>query len=256
MAPEYKILATGESDDESGNLKSTSLEKKNLPLKWKLLICGLLLSNLLMLAAFYTNRGFSGKEKSHPEAVPTNYAKVDTLDTIWRPFWWNTEYSSTNASEADELWDAILPSHGFVAMDRTWAKENQWPESMYLPSDKSKGVYLLEAYHYLHCLRIVRRTFWEAVEQRPFTHKPGAHMNHCFDALRQYVQCNADNTPLYTFGDFTAGDGQVHKCKDWDQLRSFATQNTACYRDSVEAIPLGEHFGFCDDGNDGVIDLP
>lgn len=37
-------------------------------------------------------------------------------------------------------------------MDRTWAKENQWPESMYLPSDKSKGVYLLEAYHYLHCL--------------------------------------------------------------------------------------------------------
>lgn len=76
MAPEYKILATGESDDESGNLKSTSLEKKNLPLKWKLLICGLLLSNLLMLAAFYTNRGFSGKEKSHPEAVPTNYGEL------------------------------------------------------------------------------------------------------------------------------------------------------------------------------------
>lgn len=76
MAPEYKILATGESDDESGNLKSTSLEKKNLPLKWKLLICGLLLSNLLMLAAFYTNRGFSEKEKSHPEAVPTNYGEL------------------------------------------------------------------------------------------------------------------------------------------------------------------------------------
>ncbi|GAD93057.1 hypothetical protein TRV_04086 [Paecilomyces variotii No. 5] len=237
MAPEYKILSTSESEDEPGNPRSTFVAKERLSLKWIILVCCLLLSNIFTLAAFYTT-------------------KVDTLDTVWRPFWWNTEYSSANASEADELWDAILPSHGFVAMDRAWAKENQWPESMYLPSDKSKGVYLLEAYHYLHCLRIVRKTFWEAVEQRPFTHKPGAHMNHCFDALRQYVQCNADNTPLYTFGDFTAGDGQIHKCKDWNQLRDFATENTACYRDSAKAIPLGDHFGFCDDGNDGVIDLP
>ena len=37
-------------------------------------------------------------------------------------------------------------------MDREWAKQRQWPESMYLPSDHSKGVYLLEAYHQLHCL--------------------------------------------------------------------------------------------------------
>ena len=95
-------------------------------------------------------------------------------------------------------------------------------------------------------------------------------MEHCFDALRQvsvfsamtviinalsyfqFVQCNADSTPLYTFGDNTAGDGQMHRCRDWEQLRTFATENTACHRDSVEEIPLGEHFGFCDNGDDGV----
>lgn len=33
--------------------------------------------------------------------------------------------------------------------------------------------------------RILRKTFWEAVEQRPFTYKPIDHMNHCFDALLQ-----------------------------------------------------------------------
>lgn len=65
--------------------------------------------------------------------------------------------------------------------------------------------------------------------------------------------CNADNTPLYSFGDFTAGDGQLHKCKSWDELRDFAARNTACYRDSVERIPLDDHFGFCDDGSDGLI---
>lgn len=88
-------------------------------------------------------------------------------------------------------------------MDREWAEQRQWPASMYLPSDHSKGVYLLEAYHQLHCLvsldvpwvatvtllrdvqRILRNTFWEAVEHRPFTYHPSSHMEHCFDTLRQ-----------------------------------------------------------------------
>jgi hypothetical protein len=98
------------------------------------------------------------------------------------------------------------------------------------------------------------------------------HMTHCFDTLRQVssslqeylamnlrlivscksVQCNADSTPLYTFGDFTVGDGQLHKCRSWDQLRDFATEHSACYKDSVDPVLLKEHFGFCDDGRDGL----
>ena len=80
------------------------------------------------------------------------------LDTEYRSIHWNTEYSRNNRSESDVLWDAILPSHGFVAMDRDAIKAQGWPESMYLPSDKGKGVYLLEAYHHIHCL--VRISFY------------------------------------------------------------------------------------------------
>lgn len=47
----------------------------------------------------------------------------------------------------------------------------------------------------------------------------------------------------------------MHQCKVWSQVRDYATKHTACYRDNVEHIPLGEHFGFCDDGADGVIEL-
>ena len=85
-------------------------------------------------------------------------AKVESFqpDTIFKPIYWNTDYSMKNHNDSDMLWDVILPSHGFVAMDRDWAKENGWPESMYLPSDKSKGVYLLEAYHHMHCLVSIR----------------------------------------------------------------------------------------------------
>lgn len=188
--------------------------------------------------------------------VPVDYAKTHDLTTEWANFHWHTAYSpkGQNHTKSDMLWEQILPSHGFVAVDRQWADEHHWPVSMYLPSDHDKGVYLLEAYHQLHCLRILRKTLWEAVEKRPYTY-PLSHSEHCFDALRQSVVCNADNTPLYTFGDFTAGDGQLHQCRNWTELRNYATEQTACYKDTLEDVPLGDHFGFCDEGDDGVIGL-
>ena len=79
-------------------------------------------------------------------------AKTESLQTTWKRFWWNTPYSPNNHSEADELWEAISSAHGIVAIDKDWAAQRQWPTSMYLPTDHNKGVYLLEAYHQLHCL--------------------------------------------------------------------------------------------------------
>lgn len=94
-----------------------------------------------------------------------------------------------SAHVADELWDGVLPSHGLIAVDRTWAKEQHWPESMYLPKDehgKEKGVYLLEAYHMIHCLSIIRLSFTETRRGLPLTW-PVGHTTHCFDALRQVI---------------------------------------------------------------------
>ncbi|KAH9909713.1 hypothetical protein F4778DRAFT_10344 [Xylariomycetidae sp. FL2044] len=187
------------------------------------------------------------------ERPPSDLARTEELETVYKRLWWNTAYSPGNRSDADGLWDEINPAHGIVSVDRAWAAARGWPLTGYHPDDKTKAVYLLEAYHMLHCLRIMRLTFWEAMDGKPFTYQPGPHVDHCFDAMRQYVQCNADNTPLYSFGDHTAGDGQLHKCKNWDQLRVWAAERSACYRDSVEDIPFKDHFGFCrEDGDDGV----
>lgn len=92
-----------------------------------------------------------------------------------------------SAHVADELWEGVLPSHGLIAVDRSWAKEQHWPESMYLPKDehgKEKGVYLLEGYHMIHCLSILRLSFTESRRGLPLTW-PVGHTTHCFDALRQ-----------------------------------------------------------------------
>ncbi|KAJ4288470.1 hypothetical protein N0V90_011706 [Kalmusia sp. IMI 367209] len=54
---------------------------------------------------------------------------------------------------------------------------------------------------------------------------------HCFDALRQYVMCNIDDTLMWTNGHREAGVGQEKKCGDWDALREWAEERSADYFD-------------------------
>jgi hypothetical protein len=150
---------------------------------------------------------------------------------------------------------------------------------MDVPGKPGKGMYLLQAYHQLHCLvssyphyiatcalcillvhsffkltcfqRIVRTSLLALSRQMPPKY-PLYHVLHCFDALRQHIMCSADNTPLYGHGDGTAGDGQVHQCRDWNALRDYATANTACFRDGEPGMSLEDQFGVCDDGTDGL----
>jgi len=248
MAQKYSRLfqVSSEVYDEETKPFISQFQAPKFSKKWGIVLL-VLATNLVSMSWPYWKLG--------KEIVPADFAQPEPIETEWKHFYWNTQYSPLNHSESDALWDAILPSHGIVSVDRQWAAERHWPESGYLPSDHSKGVYLLEAYHQIHCLKMLRKTFWEAVDQKPFTHHPGPHLEHCFDALRQSIQCYADSTPLHSFGDKTAGDGQLHKCRNWDQLRDYATKNTACYKDSVQDILLKDHFGFCDDGSDGLPDL-
>ena len=64
--------------------------------------------------------------------------------------------------------------------------------------------------------------------------------------------CTAGDSLLYSWGRNITGDGQFRKCRNWSALRDWATERSACYRDSTTPIPLKEHFGHCDDGTDGL----
>ena len=175
-AHKYRPVAT--QDPESMRSESSGAELppqrpgKPIP-PWILLGMILLLSNSLSILSgyYWASSGSSMTEQTtfpSPGTLPSPPSRAPSprptilgpaaqrypLDTTtWKQFWWNTPYSvNSNRTEEDGLWEAIQPAHGFVAVDRTWAQDHDWPESMYLPSDTSKGVYLLEAYHYLHCL--------------------------------------------------------------------------------------------------------
>ncbi|TVY83823.1 Cyclochlorotine biosynthesis protein R [Lachnellula suecica] len=130
---------------------------------------------------------------------------------------WISDYSSADSSgmaEVDKNWNAIRAAHGIVAVDHQWAVENGLPPADDLPSDHSKGVYTLEAYHSLHCLVVIRRTMFQLAEGKSLD-VPFGHSTHCIDAVRQSIMCNADDTLLYKRYNVSDGDGQLRKCRNW-----------------------------------------
>lgn len=63
--------------------------------------------------------------------------------------------------------------------------------------------------------------FKEAKEQTV----PWMHVTHCLDSLRQVVLCKMDDNLLYTEDGNIYGDGQVHKCGDWNALTDWVTEH-------------------------------
>ncbi|PCG89964.1 Protein of unknown function DUF3328 [Penicillium occitanis (nom. inval.)] len=80
--------------------------------------------------------------------------QLTSQDTHWRQFqWYSGIYSSPNPEDeqaVNEAWDRIIAAHGIVAVDHEWAATHQLPDTMNLPSDSSKGVYIIDAYAELY----------------------------------------------------------------------------------------------------------
>lgn len=79
-----------------------------------------------------------------------------------------------------------------------------------------------------------------------------AHINHCFDALRQHIQCAAPDDLLYTHRQLMTGDGQVRQCRDWDYLRKWAADHTTCNYASHEQEPILSQYDACLSESDGL----
>lgn len=120
------------------------------------------------------------------EEAPLNYAIAPVIATQYKPFLWNTEYSSEDKTVQDAMWDSIVWTHGLIAVDQEWAKSQNWPETMARPNNGSQAVYLLEAYHEVHCLRLIRQVLKESLESpAPLSKHQARHIDHCFDSLLQ-----------------------------------------------------------------------
>lgn len=249
----YIPLASYDSDKDLGEERVTTRDqRKSFWHPWRdIALILLATANLVLVVLYFRSTGSGQKTWS------SSYTGLETHPAKWIPYHWWSEYGSSDDNQTaavDAAWAAIHPAHGIVAIDHKWAAERQLPAAMNFPSDSSKGIYELEAYHMLHCLTRMRKSYY-ALRRGETYPDPGGHghMAHCFDSLRQYVMCTAGDTPLYTWGGLTSADNQLRKCRDWDRLRDWATEHTACVKDSEVALPVKEYFGYCDGGVDGLV---
>ncbi|KAI1805807.1 hypothetical protein F4811DRAFT_551463 [Daldinia bambusicola] len=188
-------------------------------LPWRTLFA-ILAVLLLLLVSFtlgYEFRAIMGTTGISPY-LNLGYTQTDTL-------WWNTEYSSVNATDTrlNELWDTHIPwESGIIALTNEEARAMSLPESQSFPWDASrKRIYIVNAHHIIHC-----------VQYR--TNKPQtinySHILHCLNSLRVETMCTADDTPRYvplnSAHGFLPGDGQSRKCRDWSRVQESSSKRT------------------------------
>jgi hypothetical protein len=69
-----------------------------------------------------------------------------------RTIYQHSKYISSDEQVASEAWENILPGHGVVAIERDYAVSKKLPETTILPESGGKSLYVIEAYHAMHCV--------------------------------------------------------------------------------------------------------
>ncbi|KAE9367867.1 hypothetical protein N431DRAFT_471261 [Stipitochalara longipes BDJ] len=93
----------------------------------------------------------------------------------------------------------------------------------------------VEVMHSLHCLNAIRKSLnpeYYSVHDKHImpAQLKTIHDEHCFEQIRQTIQCAGDLTPvpLRPYGDehlkTYIGEPEVHTCRNWDSFRSWYTE--------------------------------
>ena len=189
---------------------------------------------------------------------------------------WTANYLG-NHTAWNELWDHHTSyDAGVIALDDTYARKIGLPRAQRWPWDANKGIYLLNAYHNLHCIvffvkplipnsrllstmpqKNLRSSIEEFRSSRPQS-VPWSHVQHCLLVLRDEVMCNADDTPRYSGyqPSHNSGLGQVRMCRDWGALEEWANdgERSGCWRhipgeEGVDGFTNLDRYRFCPEGS-------
>ncbi|KAH7633117.1 hypothetical protein B0T09DRAFT_86396 [Sordaria sp. MPI-SDFR-AT-0083] len=111
----------------------------------------------------------------------------------------------------DKAWESILgPSDGVLRLPLSISRKIGYPSSeiFYAPGSYIYGVSM---FHQLHCLDILRRSFWRETYFRNTSDAEfHDHRAHCLDFLRQAIMCNGDVTMTYWWNkNYTYKDQQT-----------------------------------------------
>ncbi|KAI0381321.1 hypothetical protein F5Y04DRAFT_280854 [Hypomontagnella monticulosa] len=142
--------------------------------------------------------------------------------TIW--------VDDSNLTMLDELWYGMNVDPGVIQLP----KDAHLGTTQDYPWDTSKGLYMLNSYHTLHCLQIIYGYVRASPEERPTFF----HFIHCLDIIRLDTICQADDTLLTYEAQQRSEMPPKRMCRSWDQLEEYAIQNSACFQRREPSDPL------------------
>ncbi|CAK7232131.1 hypothetical protein SEUCBS140593_008158 [Sporothrix eucalyptigena] len=102
---------------------------------------------------------------------------------------------------------------------------------------------MLNVFHQLHCLNMIRKRLYDKTDYPPEHETMGMeHMEHCYDALRQSLMCSADITPLPWAWDEKDQKAKsvarvVHTCRDFEAVQGWAREREVEHYDRTIYVP-------------------
>ncbi|KAH8703314.1 hypothetical protein BGW36DRAFT_369138 [Talaromyces proteolyticus] len=215
----FDVISEPRSEKQPSSTTSTSISFLSIPISLVLVSLALLVCNVTL---------YTQNQRLRLAAKDDGFTGIYAHGKTWDQYHTYTKYGDVNQSVSDAEW-ASFTTNGFVAIPHDEAADFGLPAAEDFPDDASKGVYVLTGFHDIHCVIYLRDAIKDLMANKPVDDKL-IHINHCYDSLRQSIQCRADDTPLYIpYRSKLTGDGQFRRCRDWNALTSWAQKNTACW---------------------------
>ncbi|KAJ8133387.1 hypothetical protein O1611_g233 [Lasiodiplodia mahajangana] len=157
--------------------------------------------------------------------VPTIRMKFTASDYWLEPAMF---YNETILIDKMERFVELSSDDRGIVVINDWKEHNLPPPRIVNPKtiggpNETKSTYTIAYWHHIHCIASVAKLYYHA---RTGTGKPehdDEHMVHCLEVLRNAVMCLADTTPE----DGVNWWENTHQCRDYQQLRSWASDHSA-----------------------------
>ncbi|KAK1546116.1 hypothetical protein CPAR01_00083 [Colletotrichum paranaense] len=134
-------------------------------------------------------------------------------------------YGGPITNESKGAWDALMPhGRGFVIIKN----ETAVPEMPKFNATMSEYKGVISVFHQLHCVWATREAFFRLLRDGNSTEIDLGHLGHCWDFVRQAIQCRADTTIEWQVSDELSGSlgwGYQHQCYDYDALLVWAEEH-------------------------------
>ncbi|KAF2752792.1 hypothetical protein EJ05DRAFT_480943 [Pseudovirgaria hyperparasitica] len=153
-------------------------------------------------------------------------------------------YRGPPTPEREQAWFNLTTRPGIeVPRDRIHLLNRTEADNLqHVPAEVGTGyTAILEVYHQLHCLNMIRGYTWWQVGKYPGTPDGLSedrlmnrmHVDHCIESLRMSLQCFGDVTPLlirevpHSFIGGKADFNTHHRCRNFDRIQEWVDVNYA-----------------------------